>query len=342
MDTSPLVPNDPRVKYVKTTLRGKTYRYLLGEPEGTPIDTIFLIHGFPDMAYGWRCQIPMLMSLGLRVVAPDMIGFAGTDAPEALEEYAMKSIATDMSELIKQIVGEGNQIILGGHDWGGFAVYRIILWFPELIKAVFSVCTPYMPPRDTYFPLEAIVAKLLPQFKYQLDFAGPEVEKRIQGPEMVRAFLNTLWGGRLPDGQLAFSTVEGPNYDSMVKAEQARLLPKEWLDFYTHEYTQRPAPEMRGPLNWYRMTKINFEDEKPLADKGVVQLHLPLLFIGASKDIALPPAMSASMDQTCTNLTRAEVEASHWALVEKPKEVNDSIENWLREKVLKGELKPAL
>ena len=36
------------------------------------------IHGWPDLSLGWRHQIPLLVSLGLRVVAPDMMGYGGT------------------------------------------------------------------------------------------------------------------------------------------------------------------------------------------------------------------------------------------------------------------------
>lgn len=36
------------------------------------------IHGWPDLSLGWRYQIPLLVSLGLRVVAPDMMGYGGT------------------------------------------------------------------------------------------------------------------------------------------------------------------------------------------------------------------------------------------------------------------------
>ena len=40
--------------------------------------TLFQIHGFPDISMGWRYQIPMLLSLGLRVVAPDCMGYGRT------------------------------------------------------------------------------------------------------------------------------------------------------------------------------------------------------------------------------------------------------------------------
>jgi pimeloyl-ACP methyl ester carboxylesterase len=36
------------------------------------------IHGWPDLSLGWRYQIPMLLDMGFRVVAPDMMGYGGT------------------------------------------------------------------------------------------------------------------------------------------------------------------------------------------------------------------------------------------------------------------------
>lgn len=39
---------------------------------------VLQIHGWPDLSLGWRYQIPLLLSLGLRVVAPDMMGYGGT------------------------------------------------------------------------------------------------------------------------------------------------------------------------------------------------------------------------------------------------------------------------
>lgn len=77
--------DDPGFKYQTATLNGVTYNYILAEPaSGNVVGTIFLIHGWPDLSLGWRNQIPFLLSKGLRVVAPDMMGYGGTDAPEDL------------------------------------------------------------------------------------------------------------------------------------------------------------------------------------------------------------------------------------------------------------------
>lgn len=60
-----------------------------------------------------------------------------------------------------------------------------------------------------------------------------------------------------------------------------------------------------------------------------ITIDIPVLFICATKDEALPPAMSANMEQHLPDLTRKEVTASHWALWEKPDEVNGFIKEWL-------------
>jgi len=53
--------------------------YILALPEGGDFRaTIFLIHGFPDLGFAWRYQIPFLTKLGLRCVAPDMMGYGDT------------------------------------------------------------------------------------------------------------------------------------------------------------------------------------------------------------------------------------------------------------------------
>ena len=77
------------------------------------------IHGWPDLAIGWRFQIPVLLKMGYRVVCPDLMGFGGTEAPRAPPEsmsfYSFKRAADDIRELARQL--GTSQIILGGHDW---------------------------------------------------------------------------------------------------------------------------------------------------------------------------------------------------------------------------------
>lgn len=316
-----LAPNDPRVQYKSAILNGVTYSYILAEPQGQILHTIFLVHGWPDLSFAWRYQIPLLVSLGLRVVAPDMMGYAGTDAPEALKFYTYKRAADDLATLAQQL--GLSSIILGGHDWGGAIVYRFALHYPQLIKAIISVCTPFFSPRKEF--LDA--ATVLPNFKYQLHLRGPEVEAKIVGEEKLRQFLNAMYEGRTPDGKPGISASQGVFFDALPEMGPSPLLSKEEMDFYVERYSMKG---MRGPLNWYRTQHLNFEDEKEMAEKmDDFKFDMPTLFIAGRRDSALPPSMSSGMEKWFRSLTRREVDASHWALWETPAEVNRYLEEFL-------------
>ena len=42
---------------------------------------VVLAHGFPELAYSWRHQIPALTEAGYRVLAPDQRGNGGSTKP---------------------------------------------------------------------------------------------------------------------------------------------------------------------------------------------------------------------------------------------------------------------
>ena len=58
-------------------------------------------------------------------------------------------------------------------------------------------------------------------------------------------------------------------------------------------------------------------------------IEVPLLFIQAEKDTALPSSMSTNMENYCSRLTRQSVAADHWALWEAAEQVNGHIRTWL-------------
>src|SRR5215470_1624085 len=50
---------------------------------------VVLCHGFPELAYSWRHQVPALVDAGFRVLAPDQRGYGGSSRPDAIEAYDM-------------------------------------------------------------------------------------------------------------------------------------------------------------------------------------------------------------------------------------------------------------
>lgn len=342
-DASKLIPGDRRVHYSSANIRGKTYAYMVGEPPSEPTATIILLHGFPDIGFGWRCQVPALVAAGFRVVVPDMLGYGGTDAPHDLSEYTFKSLSADIEKIAAHFVGEKGQIILGGHDWGGALTWRVAMWYPELVMGVFSICTPYNRPTSKYTDLEQLVAAgKVPNFAYQLQLRGTEVEAAIQGQEKVRQFLNGMHGGVGPHRELAFDATKGVYLDRLSELSLSRLLSEAELSHYTQLYMKQPAPQLRGPLNWYRTRRLNYEEELQLVGRGERRFEMPALFVSATRDTALPPGMAEGMDRHFSDLTRGEVESSHWALSQAGDAVNEHVLRWLKRIVGGGVPKPAI
>ena len=215
--------DDTRITHCYAELNGLRYHYLLGKPKGEARGTVFLIHGWPDCSMGWRNQIPMFLDLGYRCVAPDIMGFGRTTAPDSLSMYGFKRAADDIKALAEQL--GCSRIILGGHDWGGAIVYRVALWYPDLITHLFSICTPYLPPRkDPFIPLETMVEKYLPQFRYQIHLASGEVEKVVNSNEKMHQFFKALFGSQGPNGERGFDVYKGLLPENLPKLGPCPLL----------------------------------------------------------------------------------------------------------------------
>ena len=265
-------------------------------------DALCQIHGWPDLWIGWRNQVPALLDMGFRVICPDLMGFGGTDAPEVppqenLVFYSFKRIAQDVKALATQLGAD--KIILGGHDWvsrhsssheikglllshlpeatmqGGAVVYRIALWYPGLVSHVFAICTPYIPPNKEQVDLEQLVRTRLPNFAYQLQFAGGEVEKHVRSREEIRQFLNAAYGSRTPSGEPGFDVRRGVIFENLADLKPTKMMTAALLNYYTDQYAQNGVhgsrecftyPRWETPVdsrtvNWYRTRDQNFQDE---------------------------------------------------------------------------------
>jgi pimeloyl-ACP methyl ester carboxylesterase len=193
--------------------------------------------------------------------------------------------------------------------------------------------------------LEDLVRTAAPHFAYQLQFASGELEKVIQSEDDIRQFLLALYGGRNDRGEVGFDAHHGVLVDRLGGLKRSKLLAEDEVEFYVREFGRSGV---RGPrmislffsfcdvvellmvaVNWYRTRQINYRDELAILDR---KIEVPTLFIQALRDQALPPHLGKSMAKHLPSLTVKQVNTSHWALWEKPQEVNEIIEGWLREK----------
>jgi pimeloyl-ACP methyl ester carboxylesterase len=72
-------------------------------PEGAAAPVVLLLHGFPDLWYGWRHQMAALAARGYRAVAPDLRGYGDSDAPPDASAYTTFHVVGDLVALIADL-----------------------------------------------------------------------------------------------------------------------------------------------------------------------------------------------------------------------------------------------
>ncbi|OTA84418.1 hypothetical protein M434DRAFT_36476 [Hypoxylon sp. CO27-5] len=335
MDVDALVPNDPRVEHKFLSVGDYTYHFLLANPEGEVKDTIVLAHGWPDLGMGWRYQVPYLVSLGLKVIVPDMLGYGQTSAPESPDEYTMKKMASHIATIIK---ANANQpVILGGHDWGAALVWKVTMYYPDLIRATFGFCGPYLLAPPDVTPLEEIFRDY-PNFRYQLSIVAGAVEAAIgDSPEKLASFVNGALDGTTPEGEPLFDPQNGIHTNRLTRIGASPLLDQTMLDYYVQEHSRHG---LRGPCNWYRAHELNSIDELVFfKDHADFKFKIPAMIIMAKNDEYVPPSLADGMENYFSaGLKKGVIDSKHWVIIEKPEESNkyigDFIASVLGEKLL--------
>ena len=90
-------------------------------------------------------MIPILNDSGIRVIAPDLVGYGKSDKPASRNDYSYQNQVDWMNQwLVKNNL---NDLIFFGQDWGGLIGLRMIVDNPErFIKiSVGNTGLPYMP-----------------------------------------------------------------------------------------------------------------------------------------------------------------------------------------------------
>lgn len=104
---------------------------LAGPPDGAPV---LLLHGFPDLWWGWRQQIGALADAGYRVIVPDQRGYGRTAKPVGVRAYGMDHLMADMLALLDAL-GHGSAHVVG-HDWGGGVAWSLAARHPERVRTL--------------------------------------------------------------------------------------------------------------------------------------------------------------------------------------------------------------
>jgi pimeloyl-ACP methyl ester carboxylesterase len=283
-------------------------------------------HGFPELAYSWRHQLPAVAAAGFRAIAPDQRGYGGSSCPEAISAYGLRNLCGDLAGLLDAL--EIEKAIFVGHDWGGMVAWGMPVLYPERTEGVVGVCTPYISMGGT----DAIRALVDGEDErhYVLWFQTPGVAEAVMDSKVRLIFETLLRGGISPeeaaprmlrDGKFDMNPFRRldefePMGESFASAQE--------VDYYVSAFEKTGF----GPgINWYRNIDTNATE---VPDMGTRKLDLPCLMLTAEWDGALPPALAEGMKEVCSDLETHLIEkAGHWVQQEAAEAVNGHLVEWL-------------
>ena len=271
-----------------------------GDP-GAPV--VVLAHGFPELAYSWRHQIPVLAQAGYHVLAPDQRGYGGSSRPDAVEAYDIHALTADLVALLDD-AGAAHGVFIG-HDWGAMVVWYTALLHPDRVRAVAGLSVPPIPR-----------ARTRPTVRWREKFGEDFYMLRFQEPGAA-------------DAEMAAdvaATMRGM-FDDLSPSAPPGWLPADEFDHYVSEFS---ATGFTGALNWYRNYDRNWESTPELAD---ARIRVPALFVGGTADPIAPTMNPARAREVVAGpYTEQWIEgAGHWLQQERPDEVNRILVQFLRE-----------
>lgn len=304
---------------------GVRLRVVEAGERGAPV--VILAHGFPELAYSWRHQIPVLAGAGYHVLAPDQRGYGGSSRPDAIEAYDIHQLTADLVGLLDDAGAE--RAVWIGHDWGAAVVWNAPLLHPDRVAAVAGLSVPAVP-RSHVAPTRAWRKMLGDKFFYILYFQEPGVADAELNGDPARTIRRMLGGLRNPGDPVTAARMVAPGSEGFIDRlpEPDRLpdwLSQEELDHYIGEFTRTG---FTGGLNWYRNFDRNWETTPELAD---AKITVPALFIGGTADPVLTFTRADRASQLITGPYRQVMidDAGHWLQQERPDEVNAALLDFL-------------
>jgi pimeloyl-ACP methyl ester carboxylesterase len=270
---------------------------------------VVLCHGFPELAFSWRHQLPVLAAAGFRVVAPDMRGYGHTSAPKAVNDYDVISLCGDLCGLLDAL--DAQSAVFVGHDWGASVVWQLAVLHPERVRALAGLSVPFVPHAPAP-PIPIMRAHLGEDF-YIVWFQEPGVADAA----LARDVRRTLTTSRQWTAQWA----EEEDHPS----RRPEWLSEEELEVYVESFERTG---FTGGLNWYRNIDRNWELTAPVAERRVEQ---PALFLTGELDPVRRFMGAEAMNGWVSDLREEIVVpgAGHWVQQQAPEAVNSALLDFL-------------
>ena len=284
---------------------------------------VVFLHGFPELAFSWRHQLPALADAGFRAIAPDLRGYGRTTAPPDVSDYRMSELIADVHGLLDALELERATFV--GHDWGTLILWQMAMLAPNRIERLVILNIPHIP-RLPIDPIAAMRHRFGDDF-YIVNFQDSDEADRLFASDPARFINHLMRKNQLTREQYEQLPPEHQviNLIRTMKEPQPSgepLLKSEELDYYAAAFA---ASGFTGPINFYRNWTHNWEQLEGVDHT----IDIPTLFIGAINDVVVPLQHIEAMKPLVSDLTMHMLDCGHWTQQERPEDVNRLMLEWL-------------
>ena len=292
---------------------------------------VVFCHGFPDIAFGWRHQLPALAEAGFRSIAPDQRGCGASSAPADIAAYGLRELTGD---LVRLLDAKGiDDAVFVGHDWGGFVAWAMPILHPDRVRGVVGLCTPNIP-----FPSVAAHLSIVDgesERQYVSWFQADGVAEAVMDVNVESILARIFRTGTPFEEQREFAFAGGKlNMNPFIEPTAWPILGSSLVDagelgHYVDAFEQAG---FRGRINWYRNIDRNAAEYPSL---GRCPIDVPCMILTAELDPGLRPRFADGMEEYIPDLVRHDlVGVGHWIQQEVPVQVNRHLIEWLETKAL--------
>ena len=316
---------------------------------------VILVHGFPELWYSWRFQMPALAAAGFRAVAIDQRGYGRSSKFWPTDAYRIHRMVDDLVGLVSAL-GE-KQAVVVGHDWGAPVAWTAAWLHPKLFRGVIGMSVPFSgrglialpgnpfgerPPHEIHRAVSGPDLDFYQVYFSTLDPIIDEIESDLRG--WVRDITWTVSGDALA---AAGFVMQGKDQIELIRAGALSLKPGDRMRDRFMTPKTRPAwftesdldvyvdalerGGFSGPLSYYHNLENDWNDLAPQRGR---MLEPPAMFIGGEYDVATwwgeeaieraPEFMPNWMG------SRILKGSGHWIQQERAQETNEAILGFLR------------
>ena len=191
-------------------------------------EAVILLHGFPETSRMYYDLIPVLVSEGFKVVAPDQRGYSPGARLPKISDYSIDKLSQDVIDIADAFQFEKFHLI--GHDWGSAVGWVTVAFHSDRVISWAALSVPHL---DAFF--EAMNN-------------NPEQQRKSQ---YIKFFKKPI----LPE---FYFSIFGYKYLRDIWRKSS----KEEIEKYLEVFKQKGA--LKASLNWYRANMKN--DDKSIGD----------------------------------------------------------------------------